>query len=226
MKENYRYERKFVITQFTREEIENMVKLHPAIFSEVYAPRFVNNIYFDSFNLENYFDNVDGASDRRKVRIRWYGDLFGIIEKPVLEFKIKRGLLGDKRLFDLNRLLMDENVRTDTLYALINRSNLPPIIKMEMIAIEPKLLNRYKRKYYQSSDMNYRITIDSEMDFYRINQHNNTFLNRFRNDSQIVLELKYDRDKDNSAESISNYFPFRTTKNSKYVNGIDWMYDE
>ena len=30
----------------------------PAIFSEIFFPRFINNIYFDSFNLNNYYDNI------------------------------------------------------------------------------------------------------------------------------------------------------------------------
>ena len=35
--------------------------------------------------IKNCFNNVDGLKNRVKVRIRWYGDLFGVIEKPVLE---------------------------------------------------------------------------------------------------------------------------------------------
>ena len=81
--EKYRYERKFFISKLTKYEVESLIKLHPAMFSEIYFPRFVNNLYFDSFNMKSYFDSVDGSPNRRKIRIRWYGDLFGDIEKPV-----------------------------------------------------------------------------------------------------------------------------------------------
>ena len=89
--EKWRYERKFFISGLKKEDIEFMVKLHPAIFREIYHERTVNNLYFDSYEMKSYLDNVSGNSQRAKVRIRWYGDLFGIIEKPVLEVKIKRG---------------------------------------------------------------------------------------------------------------------------------------
>ena len=80
---NYRYERKFFISNLTKYEIESLIKLHPALFSEIYFPRFVNNLYFDSLNMKNYFDTIDGLGDRMKIRIRWYGSLFQDIEKPI-----------------------------------------------------------------------------------------------------------------------------------------------
>ena len=59
------------------------------------------NFYFDSVNFNNYYDNLDGNIFRTKIRIRWYGDLFGYIENPVLELKIKNGLLGNKISYNL-----------------------------------------------------------------------------------------------------------------------------
>ena len=86
---SFRYERKFLVSELNRFEIESIVRLHPAIFSEIYHQRSVNNIYFDTMNVSNYLDNINGVKQRLKVRIRWYGDLFGFIDKSVLEFKIK-----------------------------------------------------------------------------------------------------------------------------------------
>ena len=54
---NYRYERKFIISNTDEKKIEHYIKLHPKIFSEIYHERYVNNIYFDSLQLQNYFDN-------------------------------------------------------------------------------------------------------------------------------------------------------------------------
>ena len=86
---------------YTIREIEALVNLHPAIFSQIYHPRFVNNLYLDSLSLNSYFCHVNGLKDRVKVRIRWYGDLFGPVDEPVLELKIKRGSLGRKESFPL-----------------------------------------------------------------------------------------------------------------------------
>ena len=51
--------------------------------------------------MDNYLDNIDGAPRRVKARIRWYHDLFGRIDSPQLEFKIKEGLMGTKIQYPL-----------------------------------------------------------------------------------------------------------------------------
>lgn len=221
--ENCRYERKFFITELTKYEIDSIVKLHPAMFSEIYPQRFVNNLYFDSFDMKNYFDTVDGLKDRLKVRIRWYGDLFGVIEKPVLELKIKDGLVGVKEIFPLIPFSIDESFQFETLVNVFSQAEIIDVLKLDLISLEPVLLNRYSRKYFQSADHNYRITIDSEMEFYQISPHKNTFLHKWVDDTTTVVELKYNHDKDQSVEEITSYFPFRMTKSSKYVNGIDML---
>ena len=48
---NWRFERKFLISQMSEPEIEAVVKSHPAMFSEIYHERHVNNIYFDSLDI-------------------------------------------------------------------------------------------------------------------------------------------------------------------------------
>ena len=96
-KHNYRYERKFTVpNSFCYRIIEQFVKKNTALFREVFHVRQVNNIYFDTAKYNDYFDNVLGVSDRKKIRIRWYGDTFGEIRKPVLEFKIKKGIVNDE----------------------------------------------------------------------------------------------------------------------------------
>ncbi len=95
--DNYRYERKFLVDRLDQHQVMGLIKRHPAMFCQPYPPRFINNFYLDTAHMVNYRDNVDGAADRRKVRIRWYGELMGQIENPVLEFKIKRGLVGTKK---------------------------------------------------------------------------------------------------------------------------------
>ena len=94
--EEYRYERKFIVERLGDAQIRSLVQLHPAMFVMPYPPRWVNNIYLDTPELANYVDNVDGAVDRRKVRLRWYHGLFEPASQAMLEFKIKRGLVGGR----------------------------------------------------------------------------------------------------------------------------------
>ena len=52
----FRYEKKIVISGINRIEIESIIKLHPAMFSEIFSERYVRNIYFDTFEKNNYFE--------------------------------------------------------------------------------------------------------------------------------------------------------------------------
>jgi hypothetical protein len=222
--DKFRFERKFFIFELSVGEVESIIRLHPAIFSEIYHPRYINNIYLDSFGNKSYFDNVDGHNDRAKFRIRWYGKIFGNIKKPVLEKKVKKGLLGSKSLFLMNPISVDENLTIDTIKNTLRDSKIPDDLKFEVICLKPVMLNHYRRKYFQSADGNYRITMDSGLLFYRINCYNNSFQHKIGNNLAVILELKYDSDNDNSADSITNHFPFRMTKSSKYVEGIEKLY--
>ena len=40
-------------------------------------------------------------------------------------------------------------------------------------------------------------------------------------DQGLVIELKYEEQFDNQTDRITQYFPFRLTKSSKYVTGVD-----
>jgi len=218
--EDYRYERKFLIATLTRDELELIIKLHPALFLPIYHPRFVNNLYFDSPNMRNYFDTVDGLRSRLKVRIRWYGNLFGDIADPVLELKIKEGFLGRKEQFRLSPFSIDESFQPSLTADVFRRSRIPNSLKLDLMCMEATLLNSYRRQYYQSVDRKFRITLDSAIQFYPTEAHGNIFRQRPIHASHLVVELKYSQDQDSRAEFITRHFPFRMSKSSKYTEGI------
>ena len=220
----YRYERKYFITQITGKDIDSIVKLHPAIFSEIFHERSVNNIYFDTPELNNYFDNIDGNMYRVKSRIRWYGRTFGVIEKPVLELKIKNGLLGRKESYSLDTFKLDGHFNMQKIVQIIQNTNIPEFIAIGIKSSQPTLLNKYNRKYFLSADKRYRITIDTNQVFYRIGSQNNFFLNKIKNDVNVILELKYNIDADDDVNRITEHFPFRLTKSSKYISGVEKIY--
>jgi len=126
---NYYYERKFVLTELRTSEIEIIIKTHPAVFSEIYHERFVNSIYFDSPDMKNYSDSINGSKDRLKVRIRWYDDLFGYVEKPVLEFKNRYGFLVTKKLFPIKHFSVDNDLKLSTVTDIFKESNVPGTLK-------------------------------------------------------------------------------------------------
>ena len=219
---NFRYERKYVVPKsMSLKELVTIVKENSGFFKEAFYKRQVNNIYFDSPEYKFYFDNVEGVADRQKVRIRWYGDTFGAIQKPKLEVKIKKGVVGDKWTFDLNPLVLDSSITGQDLKLLFANSNLPKPI-FEMIRdLNPTLVNSYSRRYFISANKKFRITLDYEVFYRNIKVRMNNFSKRPQLDSLNVVELKYGLQDDKSANSISKQFPFRLSKNSKYVNGVN-----
>lgn len=217
----YRKERKFIVNDTSITSVEFFIKSHPAMFFQPFPPRFVNNVYFDSNSFGNYGDNVVGSATRHKFRIRWYGEQFGYIEKPVLEIKIKKGLAGAKKHFKLAPFTFEPGFSMKTMDEVFDKSDLPKEIREMLKHQSPTLLNQYHRKYFLSADRKYRVTLDHKLRYVRIGRHQNSFMQRVSNNHDVVVELKYDVKDDEEANKISASFPFRLSKNSKYVNGVD-----
>jgi SPX domain protein involved in polyphosphate accumulation len=224
VRRSYRYERKFLVEELDHHQAIALIKRHPYMFYQPYPPRYINNFYLDTPEMDNYYDNVGGASDRRKVRLRWYGELFGDIDKSTLEFKIKHGLVGTKRLYPFGGFALKEGYSAGELRRLGREQDLPEEIKAVLLTQEIVLLNRYFRHYFATHDNRYRLTVDTEMSYYRVARFNNQFAHQQIDYRNIIVEMKYDKENDPEAQRVSGFFPFRVTKSSKYVQGIDRVY--
>jgi len=219
---NFRYERKYIVPKsISLKELVAIVKGNSGFFKEAFYERQVNNIYFDSNGYKFYFDNVDGVANRQKVRIRWYGDTLGAIQKPKLEIKIKKGVVGDKWTFDLNPFILNSAITGADLKQLFASSNLPKPIYEMVRDVNPTLVNSYTRRYFISANQKFRITLDYDVYYRDIKIRMNNFTKIPQSDPFNVVELKYGLQDDALANSISKQFPFRLSKNSKYVNGVN-----
>lgn len=218
---NWRYERKFLVSFMSVAEIESILKIHPALFSELYPQRQINNIYFDSFSLSSYFDNEMSYGNRVKFRIRWYGAFLGMANHPTLEIKIKRGLVGNKLLFPLSSFKVDGSFGVRLIKKLIEEASIPVLVRLSLLNMNFSTFNHYIRKYYQSADKRFRVTIDADLHFIKPAPFGNTFLNRWSEKNVIIVELKYDEESEKDAHRVTNELPFRLTKSSKYVTGVE-----
>lgn len=219
---NFRYERKFTIPDnYSLDHVESLIKSNSFLFREVFYERQVNNIYFDTVAYNDYFDNVLGVSDRKKIRIRWYGETFGKTPKPKLEIKIKKGLVGDKWSYKIKPFMVDNSITSSNLQEVFKLSDLPLPILESAKMVSPTLLNSYSRKYFLSADNRFRITVDFNLLYHKIDKQFNNFNFAPAKDFNKIVELKYALEDDDDANKISAQFSFRLNKNSKYVNGIN-----
>lgn len=222
---DFRYERKYVSEVLDSFQVEQTIKLNPTGLSEIFQERHINNVYFDTPRFDFYYDNVEGRFDRVKYRIRWYGDLFRRVESPILEMKIKRGMVGTKRSFQLIPFDFTPNFDLQKFRDILLKSELPEDVILRMKNIAPSTINRYSRKYFRDFSGDFRITIDKNIQYYPAKDQLNFSKFTVKDAKKVVIELKYDSELNLKATQISDKLPFRLTQNSKYVTGIELFYD-
>jgi hypothetical protein len=223
MTDNLRIERKFLVENRPDTEVRHFIGLNPVGFGAVFVPRTINNIYLDTPELTHYHDNVEGSPHRQKVRIRWYGSLFGQIPQPVLEIKIKQGLLGKKLSFALPPLALYPHTTPASFYKWLQTADLPADIAHQLPALAPTTINTYHRQYYQDPTQTLRATIDTHLQYHHCGiMHHALPLHHALTHIQI-LELKYLPQHETHARIATNALPYRLTKSSKYVMGIELL---
>lgn len=208
-KNKFRYERKYIIQNVDLPSF--IFEIQNNCFLEVFKERKINNLYYDSINLDSIFDNIDGLSNRKKYRVRWYGDTFKSSLKQ-FEIKFKSEFLNSKKIINIGEFqIKNHNDFHQTyirLLEILKENHLPLFCEMNTKFL--KLYNSYKRKYFLSGDKKIRITIDKELKFY-----SPITKNKFEEKS-IIVEIKYDKD----SKFINELKNLSLNKYSKYVKGV------
>jgi len=189
----FRHENKYRIDKVTmyniRDKLSNLLQIDRNI--EGYT---VRSLYFDSVNDIDYYEKLEGAYNRKKIRLRIYDDNFEFIK---LELKskfdnhqLKKSLVIDKKtaIYLINgyyEILLSLNNKYATEIYYIMRSN----------CYRPKCIIEYDRIAFTSHN-NTRITLDFNI------RSSNDVLNFFSNSvnfvnlvsyNEVVLEIKFDR---------------------------------
>lgn len=207
-KSNMRYERKYQIDSHDYYRVYDLIMANPTGFQRSYADRKVNSIYYDDINYSSYNDNLVGVANRVKYRVRWYGDVLDQINNPILEKKIKTGLLGTKEYLQIE----DFNLQ----------SNAPDINERNLItnALTPTVVVRYDRTYFESFNKRIRATIDRNLEYGVIS--NGKLFGSFYADPRIILEVKYDQENEDEAQDCLQFISYRLSKNSKYIAAMSY----
>ncbi len=218
--DNVRLEIKFAAHESQEDVLREWLNLHSAGFYCPYPERWVNNVYFDTYECFAYSENLSGASSRTKVRYRWYGQ-HDYPKKGMLEIKCKRNYFGWKLRFYAKT---DPSSNTSSWKEIQQnlKQQLEPEAKHWMDSNpQPVMINRYFRKYYVSRDNKVRATIDTKQRVFdqRYKRQPNV-TNTSNLPQSLVLEIKFDRNDREIASRIVQGLPVRISRNSKYMIAV------
>ena len=222
--EDHRHERKFLVSGLEQALVELALKTNPLCFRESYNPRFVNSLYLDSRYFNSFRENIEGYLDREKVRLRWYGELNSQTNSVVLEFKYKRGLVVFKERFPLKDIFLESRINRRDLLEAIRANDLPKVCRDKVSVTGPVLICRYKRKYFETVGLPFRATVDVGMCYIGFLGQSLNFGSQIVDRQSVILELKYPPTYESLAKEITEAFPFRVTKSSKYVMGLQSLF--
>lgn len=161
---NERLEIKLVCDEVFDQWIEDWLAGHITPFARPYPDRWINNVYYDTGNLDCLLDNVAGLPNREKLRLRWYG----LDEEPencVMEIKKKRNKLVEKIAAPCRKFTLSQLPEIDPL-ALLEPDAKADLVRAAACCIQPTLMNRYHRRYFVSQDKRVRVTIDRDLSFW------------------------------------------------------------
>ena len=206
---SYRYERKFVLASNRLNGLYG--SLYSQNYFEQYPERRINNIYYDNYNFSSVSENLDGLSERKKYRVRWYGEKDANTNKT-LEVKVKdeflnykiNVILGQIKLNDINSI---NNFNDDVLKSL-NENN-EHYYQNLLLRKRPTLFNSYKRLYFQNPKDDIRLTIDSDLYFF------SPITNLSLKEKNIIIEAKFNKD----VNFLNKFNHLSLTRYSKYVKG-------
>ena len=200
--------------------VRSWIRLHPDGFIKAYPPRQVNNLYFDDPNFSCYNANLSGVGDRRKLRLRWYGDSMVRVQ-GTLELKCKSNQLGWKEYCPIPAPLDLSNINWGELLKVL-RTYADDRFKHWLSEFDrPTLINCYMREYYETLDGQIRATVDhnplvwDQVMYARPNLFAGT-----PQEQLVVLEIKSEASMHRRVSNVLSSFPSPVSRNSKYVAGV------
>ena len=160
----------------------------------LYPKRIIRSCYFDTKNLQMFYDSEEGILPRKKIRYRWYNS----VQEVNKEIKISSMEGRYKKTYFIGPLKLSQ----------INQKKL---YDQKYGAIYPYILIKYVREYFFYKKL--RFTFDTDIEYEKIDSHGVKSI-----DKDCVLEIKAPSTiNDDYLEKIM----FKQTERfSKYCRGI------
>lgn len=181
-------------------------------FRKVFFKRNVNSIYFDDVNLSSIIENLDGVMNKKKYRVRWYGDK-NVIEKCSLEIKEKKGFVCKKFIKPIH---LEKKTHFNYQGIKLIREKILKLIDYK-INLVPVLSTHYVREYFLSGlNKQIRATLDHDISSHLIIKNQNLIFKK--NFGDYIYEMKYSKNLENLVRNNLSNLAVRYSKSSKYIN--------
>jgi len=213
---DYRYEIKFVLDNSRLSDAMQWL-YNNTTANKTYDNRKVNSIYFDNVDFSSVRDNLAGISQRRKLRLRWYGHQENSL--PFFEVKTKNGRLGYKTSYPIKSIgnnLLELNIDKIASKCIKDLAEHDIVFDEHLV---PTLQVNYEREYYETHN-GIRITIDQDIQFSDTQLHttldeNNSFPYPFK-----VMEIKFKLDMKEAVSELIRPLHITPKRHSKYLIGL------
>lgn len=217
---DYRFEVKIPIPLNRLPHIENWLSKHSVMFKPHHENRQIHSLYLDTPYLARYEENLSGISKRKKVRIRWYGDI-EFAENAKLEFKHRKAGKGYKVLFSTQ---LNFNQSNFSWYQTLKSMYYDLPLKCQLMWDTehiPIIICSYERAYYISQCGRIRATIDTNIKAYDQRYLAEANLTKaVPLGDYVLLELKTQAENETMLSEVIGSCPLRPSRHSKYVNSI------
>ncbi len=218
--EHARMEIKFISDEVHLDHILHWLHLHPSAFTRPFPDRWVKNVYFDTWDCRAFSENLGGASLRAKVRYRWYGES-KTPEAGMLEIKRKRNLFGWKLQYKVAQTPYQPRAGWKEIrHAMLAHLSPEGRRWLEDNPL-PVLINRYRRRYFESADGKIRATVDTALGIWdqRFDCRPN-YRRQANLPAVMVVEFKFARRDRDLASDVVRTMPLRVSRFSKYASGL------
>ena len=172
-------------------------------FREIFKPREIFSIYFDTKYNQTYHDSNEGIVPRSKLRLRTYN--FKSLKKNKFNIEIKKSINHGR-------------LKSTKILNNYEKSLKLGIFLKNYGFCYPKIIIKYNRSYYKYK--NIRLTLDKNIKFENFTKSlNNSMVSK--TSDLIVAEIKYSSGGDSI--ELFHKLPFEKTRFSKYCIGLETL---
>lgn len=186
-----------------------------AIIRNLFPPRIVQSVYFDTWRGRALEENLAGISHREKVRFRWYGEGGGRV-RGTLERKVRHNMLGWKQLLPIEPEIQVEGATRTSFRDAVFSHLTEEWSDVRASHLLPVQWIRYSREYYTAGTV--RVTLDRDLRTYdqRLNRKISS-RQRTATPRVLIVEAKCDEEHYGDLREFLNRMPLQVDKCSKFV---------